>query len=94
MSYRYITLFDENGIETIVDITLDNHAILDAIIHNEKNPEQVIYDKINNIMLRARLNSQRKTEVWIFWSDADEHMLSLAKDELIDIIQEKGHKLY
>jgi len=40
MTYRYITLFDDEGFEGIIDITCDDHRKIEAAIMNEPNPEK------------------------------------------------------
>ena len=98
MTYRYITIFDDQGFEGIIDITCDDHRKIEAAILDEENPEIEINKTVKYMVFRARANPQRSPEVWIFWSDIDEKVLWEASQEspqqLADLIRSNGTSVY
>lgn len=98
MSFRYITLFDSEGFESIIDITCDVHHRAEAALCDEEDPQKEIAALINKMTLRARFNPQRSPEIWVFWSDIDEKTLYKSACEnpqmMADLIRSKGVKLY
>lgn len=98
MTTRYVTLYADNKFDIIHDITMDKSRIIEAIIHNERNPEMDVFNAVRNLAIKARLNSMKSPELWIFWSDIDEHkLIKLSKDdpiELITTIRSNGIKIF
>jgi hypothetical protein len=98
MTYRYITIFDDEGFEGIIDITCDNNRKIEAAILDEPNPEIEVNKTVKYMVFRARANPQKSPEVWIFWSDIDEKVLWDASQEspqqLVDLIRANGSDVY
>lgn len=91
---RYVTLFDNEGFESIIDITCDDTERMTAALEDKKDPELEIYSLIHTMKLRATFNPHRNPEIWIFWSHIDEETLWKISQEnpqtLADLIREKG----
>lgn len=98
MTNRYVTLFDDQGFEGIIDITCDDHRKIEAAILNEPNPEIEVNKTVKYMVFRARANPQRSPEVWIFWSEIDEKVLWDASQEspqqLANLIRSNGTHVY
>lgn len=97
-NYRYVTMFDNEGFESIIDITCDMFTKTNAILHDEPDPEKNIYSLIHRMTLRATFNPHREPEIWIFWSDLDEKTLYDSAVEnpqmMADLIRQKGVNVY
>lgn len=95
---RYVTLFDNEGFESIIDITCDETEKITAALEDRENPEKEIYSLINTLTLRARFNLHRKPEIWVFWSHIDTDTLWEISQEnpqqLADLIRDKGVKIF
>lgn len=98
MSFRYLTLFDNLGFESIIDITCDNASRAEAVLYDEDDPEKKITSLVNKMTLRARFNPHRNPEIWIFWSDVDENTLftaaQISPQEMANLIRSKGVSVY
>ena len=90
----YVAYFDCLGFE----------CILDATAHDRKRTWNALRDKsserfpLNELLLRARLNTQRSPEVWSFWSEIDLATLRRYSIEMPQqfavLIRENGTPLY
>lgn len=79
-------------------------CILNASRHEKKAMWNALQDKsnerfpLNEMILRAKFNSQRSPEIWSFWSTIDlESLKAYAAEEpqqLANLIREKGTALY
>ena len=94
----YISMWDCNGFECIVDCTAwERQSLLDTIAGKQLAPGPV---SLQTLMLRARFNPQRNYEIWTFNTVAefDEKMLWEIANEtpqaLVDMIRRDGKKLY
>lgn len=91
---RYVTLFDNEGFESIIDITCGNMEKMSAALEDREDPENEIYSLVNTMTLRARFNPQRNPEIWVFWSHIDEETLWKVSQEtpqqLADLIRKIG----
>jgi hypothetical protein len=84
-----------SGLETLINVTENERQIIVAtlkdepIVHN--NPMQMM-------ILRARFNSQRHYEIYIFDSElAEQEILDLFEftpQVIVDAIRRVGHELY
>lgn len=95
---RYITLFDNEGFESIIDITCDNVEKVTAALEDAEDPEKKIHSLINTMTLRARFNPHRNPEIWVFWSHIDTDTLWKASQEnpqqMADLIRKKGVNIF
>lgn len=100
MEYRYITLFDIEGFESILDISDDDNAKAETILNDEniENLEKSINSLVVAMLFRARANAHRYPEVWVFWSEIDQKTLMNAAEEnpqmMANLIRERGECLH
>lgn len=97
-NFRYITLFDELGFESIIDITCDDAVRAEAVLYDKDDPQKEIIQLINKLSLRARFNPHRSPEIWVFWSEVDEKTLFKSAEEnpqaMADLIRSKGVNVF
>lgn len=97
-NFRYVAMFDSLGFESIIDITYDELSRVESVLNDEKDPLNDIQSLISKMSLRARMNSHRNPEIWIFWSDVDENTLVyMAKQSpqiMADLIRSKGVSVF
>lgn len=100
MDYRYITLFDNLGFESIIDISINDEAKVEEILNagSLDKLEKNINSLITSILFRAKANEHRYPEIWIFWSEIEQKTLWNAAQEnpqmMADLIRERGECLY
>jgi hypothetical protein len=94
----YICMWDENGFETIVDMSSwERESLLNTIAGKELSKPPVNLDAM---MMRARFNPQRNYEIWTFNTEdsLDEDTLwgyaETDPQELVDMIRARGKRLY
>ena len=99
----FLFAWDQHGIESIVPITEYEHwdkQNLIRILNNKKIERNPLNNIIHNLIIRARVNSQRHYEIYAidcsaeldeeFWREQwREHPQFTA-----NLIRERGHKLY
>jgi len=94
---KFLAMWDCNGLECLFDIT-DLEA--DAMMAGLKNEVFRMPFNLSMLMMRARTNSQRSYEIYIFEVEG-----AVSKDEMIEmfdnnpqyfaeLIREKGNKVY
>lgn len=92
---KYLTMFDCEGFECLIDITSRERQYLMAAIKGEEYKDDI---SLNSMMLRARYNSQRSPEIWVFTSLVDDATLQELKENepqmLADLIRSHGHCLW
>ena len=97
-NFRYITLFDNLGFESIIDITCDDAVRAEAVLYDKDDPQKEIIQLINKLSLRARFNPHRSPEIWVFWSEVDEKTLFKSAEEnpqaMADLIRNKGVNVF
>ena len=90
--YKFLTMFDCEGFECLIDITRREKDWLMSTLKGEEYKDDL---RLNSMMMRARYNSQRSPEIWVFTSYVDTATLQEIKDEnpqgLVDLIREHGH---
>ena len=97
MNNRFLAMWDNLGLEYLVDITDMDHDYMIAQLKGE--PFKTPFN-IATLMLRARANNQRHYEIYIFETDEsiDEEMVrSLFETDpqfLVDFIRREGNKLF
>ena len=94
----YICMWDENGFEVIKDCTSwERETFLNTIAGKELTPAPV---NLQALTMRARFNPQRAYEIYTFNTEEslDEDALwEIAYENsqaLVDLIRERGKKLY
>lgn len=99
MENTFIFAFDQDGFETIINLTeLDMNAV-QAKMLGEKAP-QTVGSIVHFLQLRARFNGERRMEVWVLgavegitetelweWANTD-------PQSLVDILRDRGHNIY
>lgn len=97
-NFRYITMFDNLGFESIIDITCDDSVRAEAVLFDKDDPQKEIHQLISKLTLRAKFNPHCSPEIWIFWSDIDETMLFKSATEnpqaMADLIRSKGVNVF
>jgi hypothetical protein len=94
---KFLAMWDCNGLECLFDIT-DLEA--DAMMAGLKNEKFKMPFNLSMLMMRARTNSQRSYEIYIFEVEGE-----VSEDEMIEmfdnnpqyfaeLIREKGNKVY
>jgi hypothetical protein len=93
---KFLAMWDCNGLECLFDITDLEH---DHMISNLKVERFSMPFNISMMMMRARYNSQRSYEIYIFESEDMDY--DLVKDMfdnepqlMVNAIRENGRKLY
>lgn len=94
MNHKFFAYIDNLGIETLVDLTkLDQKANLSFI---KDEPVEIL--NLHNLFLRARLNSHRLPEMWIFSSNMSEldlqNLRNSHAEELTFLIQSTGRNIF
>lgn len=93
-SRKFLTLFDCLGFETIIDVTDYEHK---KLINDIKGTATTRLP-VNEMVLRAKFNEQRRAEVWLFTSEIPlDELTQLSADEpqlLADSIRRVGYNLY
>lgn len=94
----YICMWDENGFEVLKDCTgWERETLLNTIAGKELTPAPV---NLQALTMRARFNPQRAYEIYTFNTEEslDEDALwEIAYENpqaLVDLIRERGKKLY
>jgi hypothetical protein len=94
---KFLAMWDCNGLECLFDITdLEGDAMMAGL----KNETFRMPFNLTMLMMRARFNTQRSYEIYIFEVEG-----TVSKDEMIgmfednpqyfaELIREKGNKIY
>lgn len=93
---KFLAMWDCNGLECLFDITDLEH---DYMISNLKVERFNMPFNIGMMMMRARVNSQRSYEIYIFESedmdyDLVKDMFDNEPQSMVNAIREHGRKLY
>jgi len=92
---KYLTMFDCEGFECLIDITRREQEYLMSILKGEEFKDDI---NLNAMMLRARNNPQRSPEIWVFTSTVDDATIQkLAESDpqmLVDVIRSKGANIW
>lgn len=94
---RFLAMWDCNGLECLFDITDMEH---DAMIAGLKNETFKTPFSLGMMMMRARFNSQRSYEIYIFDTEDDidyncvKDMFDNSPQTIVDAIRKNGNKLY
>lgn len=94
---KFLAMWDCNGLECLFDIT-DLEG--DAMIAGLKNEPFKTPFNIGMMMMRARFNSQRSYEIYMFDTEDDidyncvKDMFDNSPQTIVDAIRKNGNKLY
>ena len=92
---KYLTMFDCEGFECLIDITSRERHLLLSELKGESYSDDL---NLSAIMLRARANAHRNPEIWVFTSTVDDATLQrLRKKEpqmLADLIRKHGTSVW
>jgi hypothetical protein len=97
METQFLAMWDCEGLECLFDITDMNH---DMMVHKLQGKDFKAPFNLSMLMMRARYNSQRQYEIYTFSVEGElsvEEMKALFDNSpqyFVDLIREKGHKLY
>jgi len=93
--YKFLTMFDCEGFECLIDITKREQQFLISTLKGEEYKDDL---SLNAMMLRARFNPQRSPEIWVFSSYVNNDTFQQLKDEdpqsLVDLIREHGNCMW
>lgn len=93
----FIIMWDEYGLDGIVDITGKRQQYTMAVLGNTKQPE---LPELRVMMMRARFNGQRAYEIYAQKCDPEitkeiiEEQFENNPQQIVDMIREKGVKLF
>ena len=97
-SRTYVCYWDCNGFETIADVSKwENESLLNTIAGKELTSSPI---NLHSLTMRARFNPQRSPEIWTFttvYSITEDTLWEIAEEnpqELVDMIRERGNKLF
>lgn len=94
---RFLAMWDCNGLECLFDITDMEH---DAMIAGLKGETLKTPFHLGMMMMRARFNSQRSYEIYIFDTEDDidyncvKDMFDNSPQTIVNAIRKNGNKLY
>lgn len=95
MMYRYIVMWDCYGLESLINVTINEQENIVAVLKEEKIRHS---NPIQYMLLRARVNNQRNYEIYLFDSkmlnDEIEELFQTDTQMIVDIIREIGTVLF
>jgi hypothetical protein len=99
----YLVYWCEEGLESVVPITEYEHWDRDntfRVLNNQETVRNPLNQMIQNMMLRARVNSQRHYELYAIDCDNSidktdiEQMFETDSQSAADLFRSRGHRLY
>ena len=76
----FVTLFDSEGFESIIDITeMEEEHVLQKLTKEDYDENSKAGKLVGQMTMRARFNGHRKSQVWVFTAAA------VGADTLMDI---------
>lgn len=99
----YLVYWCEEGLESVVPITEYEHWDRDntfRVLNNQETVRNPLNQMIQNMMLRARVNSQRHYELYAIDCDNSinktdiEQMFEDDPQTAADLFRSRGHRLY
>jgi len=99
----YLVYWCEEGLESVVPITEYEHWDRDntfRVLNNQETVRNPLNQMIQNMMLRARVNSQRHYELYAIDCDNSinktdiEQMFETDPQSAADLFRSRGHRLY
>ena len=99
----YLVYWCEEGLESVVPISEYEHWDRDntfRILNNQETVRNPLNQMIQNMMLRARVNSQRHYELYAIDCDNSidktdiEQMFETDPQSAADLFRSRGHRLY
>mgnify|MGYP003341729732 FL=1 len=93
---RFLAMWDTTGLEFIEDLTSIEEGQTWAILKGEEPPE---YPPLNVLIMRARFNSHRHYEIYIFETgdftlEELKKLFEFSPQAIVDAIRNTGNKLY
>ena len=99
----YLVYWCEEGLESVVPITEYEHWDRDntfRVLNDQETVRNPLNQMIQNMMLRARVNSQRHYELYAIDCDNSinktdiEQMFETDPQSAADLFRSRGHRLY
>jgi hypothetical protein len=99
----YLVYWCEEGLESVIPITEYEHWDRDntfRVLNNQETVRNPLNQMIQNMMLRARVNSQRHYELYAIDCDNSidktdiEQMFETDPQSAADLFRSRGHRLY
>jgi hypothetical protein len=99
----YLVYWCEEGLESVIPITEYEHWDRDntfRVLNNQETVRNPLNQMIQNMMLRARVNSQRHYELYAIDCDNSidktdiEQMFENDPQSAADLFRSRGHRLY
>jgi hypothetical protein len=99
----YLVYWCEEGLESVVPITEYEHCDRDntfRVLNDQETVRNPLNQMIQNMMLRARVNSQRHYELYAIDCDNSidktdiEQMFETDPQSAADLFRSRGHRLY
>lgn len=94
-SVKYLAMWDMNGLESLINITLSEQEVILATLKDEP---VTVRNPIQYMILRAQANPQRHYEIYCFTSKMSEkEILDFFEHDpqtIVDVIRSVGGKIY
>lgn len=95
-TYKFLAMWDCNGLECLFDVTDMEH---DAMIAGLKNEAFKTPFNLTMMMMRARFNNQRSYEIYTFETtdmdyDSVRYCFENDPQTIVNLIRERGNKIY
>jgi len=100
MSTQWIVLFDDNGFDTIIPWSDIAEEGMLQVLSGAESAKWHGNSLVNNLLIRARFNTQRNAEVWGFNTaeDIDVELMNSSCDKnsknMKKLIRKHGEKLF
>lgn len=98
---RFLAYWSNEGLESVIDLKNLEREILIGLLKNENQSfERKVNNIISGMILRARYNSNRKYEIYIFDAEKSitlemiQEQFQECPQQIVDLIREKGIKLF
>lgn len=97
---EYLIMWDEYGLDSLVDVSGRRSAYNMGVMAGKPAKELPHLNELQYMHLRARQNGQRCYEIYFLKCDEDileddiQHMFDTNPQTIVDLIREKGVKLY
>ena len=96
---RWLAMWDCYGLEYLYNLSEFEESQTWSVLMEEESSVEPPVD-IRNLILRARYNSQRNYEIYVFEADSSidkkslEHQFKNMPQSIVDLIRNQGFKIY
>lgn len=94
-NHQYLVMWCNEGLETLINITQREQENVMSVLKGEQIKHT---NPIHYMILRAKFNTQRHYEIYVFNSEIDEMSIRQFFEDspqtIVDAIRRVGHKIY